>query len=110
MQHEQKTLNALNRAHDLTRAWESDVRDGGHDLGGGCYRILLVLAMSSAPISINKLASKMNVTYQTVGKTLKDLSRQKYVQVKVDADDRRIRLVCITKLGRRMVSINYGQS
>lgn len=68
----------------------------------GYQHFLLVALMENGPLSIGDLADVVGVSQPGVTRSIGQLKRQGYVEVKSSEADKRIRMVALTSLGRKV--------
>ncbi|OGA74817.1 MAG: hypothetical protein A3G81_16835 [Betaproteobacteria bacterium RIFCSPLOWO2_12_FULL_65_14] len=86
-------------AQSIVNAADSILRDRGAHLGLSDWALLQHLAAQKEPLPMARIAVQMGVTRQRIQKQTEALAHAKYVEVHVTADDRRVRMVKLTRQG-----------
>lgn len=60
--------------------------------------------MGAGSIRLTELAEKAGITQQAMGKLVKEMEEEGYVQRSIDESDKRAKLIELTELGERMVA------
>jgi DNA-binding MarR family transcriptional regulator len=94
-------LHVQRTARALARRFDDAFR--GLDLTSGQFSLLVSLNRPNPP-SIGSVASLLAMDRTTLTAALKPLERRGLVQVRVDAEDRRTRLLKLTRKGRALLT------
>lgn len=93
-------LAAQRAARTLARRFDEALRPAG--LTSGQFSLLMSLNQPRAP-SISAIADLLAMDRTTLTANLKPLERRGLVETTVDPDDRRARLISLTKSGRALL-------
>ena len=94
-------LHAQRAARSLARRFDEVLRP--LDLTNGQFSLLMALNRPQPP-QMGAVAALLAMDRTTLTAALKPLERRKLVAVRVDADDRRSRLIGLTSAGRRLLA------
>jgi DNA-binding MarR family transcriptional regulator len=86
-------------AQAIVNAADSILRDRGAPLGLADWALLQHLAAQSEPLPMGRIAAQIGVSRQRIQKQAEALAQAKYIDVQVTADDKRVRMVKLTRQG-----------
>jgi DNA-binding MarR family transcriptional regulator len=86
-------------AQAIVNAADAILRDRGAQLGLADWALLQLLAAQSEPLPMGRIAVQIGVSRQRIQKQAEALAQAKYIQVQVTADDKRVRMVKLTRQG-----------
>ena len=76
------------------------------DMSPGEFTLIAAFTAYGKHITVNELASNINVSVPAVSRTLKNLENRRLIQRKINLNCRRTTFVTITKKGKELFEIN----
>ncbi len=77
------------------------------DLTLSQVRMMMVLAYVDTPLPISHIASHLDLSLASAGRNVERLLHERLVERNEDPDDRRVKLVRLTTIGRDLVSQHF---
>jgi DNA-binding MarR family transcriptional regulator len=106
------SMTVLSRAFTLSRSHENLLKDAGVRLDRAGSALLFKLRSHGAPARVSDLADLLGVDAPAITRKVQQLERLGYVTIAPDAEDKRAKLIGLTKSGEKiieriMVAVNH---